>query len=367
VKELRMTPSISAPLILIVGSANKSRTDYDPKLTNPDAAPTAAEELGAELARRGCRIVVYSASENYLECDFVRGFLGSSKKNARGMIEVRFPQTERASAEFPAPETRKDIFVPKADRNSSWEASFYASLADADGVLVIGGGHSARAIGHMALAFRKPVVALAYFGGAAQAIWEAIEPGADLPSKQDHQAMAHWERGFASKIIDALLAQGETLRARARANEQTLRRRRATLSILAAVCLLVVAIALTVLAFTLPDARTNPLFTWLLFVVGPIAGAGTALASAGWRADDDGRSAVTTGGLGFVAGLISSLYYLLAQFSTADDAKSIKNVAIIVAMATGLAAGFTVDQVLKQATSRTKTLGRGGLPTGGPS
>jgi hypothetical protein len=364
VEEEEMTSSLSGPLILIVGSADLSRQDYDPKLVNPKAAPEAAEELGLELARRGCRIVVYSASEQYLERDVVRGFVGASKKNATKMIEVRYPYAAPGNAEFPEADSRKDLFDPTEDhRNASWEASFYASLRNADGVLVIGGGHSARAIGHMALAFQKPVAALACFGGAAQAIYRAILPGKDLASEEDLRAMnpATWKRELAPALVNALFAQRDALRLRAEAEETARRRRRATFSIVAAVCILMAAIAMTVLGFTLPDARANWLFTWLLFFVGPIAGAGSALASAGWRADDDGRSAVTTAGLGFVAGLISSLFYLLAQFSTANDTQSIKNVAIIVAMATGLVAGFTVDQVLKQAAAgRFRIAGQGG-------
>jgi hypothetical protein len=77
---------------------------------------------------------------------------------------------------------------------------------------------------------------------------------------------------------------------------------------------------------------------------------GSALASSGWRAGEDERSIVATAGLGFVAGLVSSLFYLLAQLSTAGDAQSIKGLAIVVAMATGLLAGFTLDHVLRQAT-----------------
>lgn len=343
---------MSGPLILIVGSADVSRSDYDPPLSNPGTAPVAAEELGAELARRGCRIVVYSSSESYLERSVVRGFVGASKKTANGTIQVRYPYSEPGSAQFPEAQSRPDLFVPTADRNAGWEAAFYASLRDADGMLVIGGGRSAHAIGHMALAFQIPLITLACFGGAAKAVWLAIRPGTDLASEENLQVMnpPAWRSDLSPGIVAALLAQGEIRRSRAQAKEADLRGRTATLQTTYAVLMLMAAIGATVWGFTLSEPHTV-LFAWLLFFVGPVAGAGSALASAGWKASDRSRSTLMTAGLGFVAGAISSLFYLLAQVSTVADAQSIKGLAIVVAMTTGLLAGFTFDQAFQQATA----------------
>ena len=349
----RKTLAMSAPLILIVGSANSARGDYNPLLVDAQSATSAAEQIGAELARRGCRIVVYSASNSFLEADVVRGFVKALKKNAKAMIEVRYPHTAPHSAKFAEAQDRPDLFVPTPDRNASWEAAFYASLSDADGVFIIGGGWSAHAIGYMALAQQLPILSLACFGGAAKNIWLAVRPGIDLPTEAQQQLMnpPAWRADLAAGLVDALLAQADVLRVRAAASELAQRGRRATRRIVGAVAVLAAATAVTVWGFTLPVPHTDSTFTWLLFFVGPLAGAGSSLGLSGWRMNDDGHSMVATAGLGFIAGLVSSLFYLLAQVSTAAEPQAIKGLAIIVAMASGLIAGFTLDQVLKQATA----------------
>jgi hypothetical protein len=342
---------MAAPLILVVGSAEAGRTDYQPQLENADKARLAAEHIGSELARRQCRIVVYSASKEYLEGDVVRGFAGAVAKTAKAMIEVRYPYTAAASAEFKESHDRPELFLSVSDPNASWEAAFYASLRDADGIVIIGGGRSAHAIGYMALAFDVPILSLACFGGAGRAVWLAMKPDIDLPTKDHHQRMnpAGWKESAVSGLIDALLEQGEALRRRAEIADAAVRQRRATWRIGASVALLLAAIALMVWGYTLPEPRTDLLFVALLLLVGPVAGAGSSLALSVWSAADDTRSLGVTAGLGFVAGLFSSLIYLLAQATTATDAKAIKSVAIFVAMATGLLAGFAVDRVFRQA------------------
>jgi hypothetical protein len=350
--------------VLIVGSADPNRTDYDPKLIEPTGARQAAEHIGAELARRGCRIVVYSANPEVIESDVVRGFVSALKRNVEKMVEVRYPHDAPDSFKFPEAEKRPEIFLSLPDRNSDWEASFFASLRGADGVLIIGGGRSSQAIGYAALAYDVPVMSVAYFGGAAEKVWLAIKTGFHLPTDEDLRVMkpASWSPDTPRKIVDALFAQCKVRRerdaarrerdaaAKAAASEtraQRMRTRRA----ISAVFVLLIAIGIAVWGFALPEPRTDFLFNLLLILVGPVAGAGAALACSAWMAREDNRSGYVVGGLGFVAGLVSSLLYLLAQFSVSGDVKTIKGFAIYFAMATGLLAGFTMDQVLKQAST----------------
>ena len=42
-----------SPLVLIIGSAESGRKDYDPPLANAESAPAAAELLGKALAKAG--------------------------------------------------------------------------------------------------------------------------------------------------------------------------------------------------------------------------------------------------------------------------------------------------------------------------
>ena len=54
------------PLIAVVGSASDAKKD-ELKLLNPEQARQAAMELGRELAKAGCRIVVYSSYPEFIE------------------------------------------------------------------------------------------------------------------------------------------------------------------------------------------------------------------------------------------------------------------------------------------------------------
>lgn len=49
---------MAGPLIAIVGDVNPTRT-FAPAMSDPAKARRAAEELGAELGRRGARLLVY--------------------------------------------------------------------------------------------------------------------------------------------------------------------------------------------------------------------------------------------------------------------------------------------------------------------
>jgi hypothetical protein len=85
-------PRAVGPLILIIGSADVSRSDYNPPLLNAAEAPGAAAKIGEALAKAGCRIVVFSSDPAYVEADVVRGFVNGSAKSARRQIQVRAPQ-----------------------------------------------------------------------------------------------------------------------------------------------------------------------------------------------------------------------------------------------------------------------------------
>jgi hypothetical protein len=52
--------------------------------------------------------------------------------------------------------------------------SFYGSLVQADGVLLVGGGRSSLITGVLALTYRVPVLALQAYGGSGEKIWKAL-------------------------------------------------------------------------------------------------------------------------------------------------------------------------------------------------
>jgi hypothetical protein len=81
---MAILPRAVGPLILIIGSADVSRSDYNPPLLNAAEAPRAAAEIGEALAKAGCRIVVFSSDPAYVEADVVRGFVNGSAKSGAG-------------------------------------------------------------------------------------------------------------------------------------------------------------------------------------------------------------------------------------------------------------------------------------------
>ena len=70
------------PLIAIVGSVYPNR-QQELHLNDPDRARQAAEELGAELAKRGCRIQVYSSTPTFHQLQRRAGPAGCSCSPSR--------------------------------------------------------------------------------------------------------------------------------------------------------------------------------------------------------------------------------------------------------------------------------------------
>jgi hypothetical protein len=147
-----MSPNLSSPLIAIVGSIDTRRTDYEPALTNTDAAQAAAEALGRALAEAGCRIIVYSSDEGFIEGDVVRGYVEVARDRVAEraqFIQIRYPSDYVPS--FPEQAQYGDLFDPQPDVQEVWEISYYVSLRDAHGILLMGGG---RDCGRWPTAFR---------------------------------------------------------------------------------------------------------------------------------------------------------------------------------------------------------------------
>jgi hypothetical protein len=100
------------PLIVIAGSADPKRTDYEPPIPDIAGLHAAADQLGTELARAECRILVYSSA--FIEAEVVRGFVGAKTAPAKS-IQVRFP-AGTAAASFPEFENNPELFDFRAIR-----------------------------------------------------------------------------------------------------------------------------------------------------------------------------------------------------------------------------------------------------------
>ena len=349
---MAILPRAEGPLILIIGSADVSRSDYNPPLLNAAEAPGAATKIGEALAKAGCRIVVFSSDPAYVEADVVRGFVNGSTKTARRQIQVRAPQGS-PEATFHVPGAHSDIFDLHPDQDSHWVAPFYRAIRDADGVIIIGGGRSALIMGHLALAMGLPLLTPACFGGSARHVWAAIKPGDDLPTQEERNEMGKpdWRPEYATRCVSLLNAQIERRKARltARARGEAWR---------AGLAFVLVGIVVVLLAaangFT-PSAD-------LLFGIGPVAGMAGALTRSFTSLEDGGHSVIVTLLFGAVSGLMVSLVYLVAQLSAAGGTGEIKQLAVAVVWmaATAFGAGFVFDRTLKQ-------LAEGKLRPGGRS
>jgi hypothetical protein len=134
---------MAASKIAIVGGADPERNDpqrsdsYKPKV-HIEAANAIAQALGAELAKRGHSIIVYHSGAAYIEAEVVKGFANAAPRNERSII-VRQPQMG-TPAIFQEEKTHPKLFRRIVDTSDLWEVSFYRSLADSDGVILIGGG-----------------------------------------------------------------------------------------------------------------------------------------------------------------------------------------------------------------------------------
>lgn len=192
------------PLIAIVGSANPARK-YDPPV-DVQAVQVMARQLGAALAAQGCRIVVYHSGAEFIERDVVAGFVEANPPHEH-VIVVRHPQ-QAVMPPFPEEATHSQLFDPLADTSDDWEVSFYRSLTDADGVLLLGGGQSTVIAGQVAIGARIPLMAIAASGGGASKAWKTVLPGHDLPSRDEHTLMGRpWTEGSAAACVKALLDQ----------------------------------------------------------------------------------------------------------------------------------------------------------------
>jgi len=201
---------MSSPLIAIVGSVHQSReTEFANRaipLKNIPLAKTAAENLGRALAQKGCRILVYSSDASFIEPDLVHGYV-ESKEAQPESIEVLYPMNQRPS--FPEEKDPKGLFHFTQDTHSEWEISFYRSLRDADGVILMGGGTSTLIAGLVAMGFGKSIVACETFGGYASKIWALLPVYHNLlfPKEINLMAEVNWTPALADKYVDILLAQ----------------------------------------------------------------------------------------------------------------------------------------------------------------
>jgi hypothetical protein len=241
------------PLIAVVGSAEPART-YDPPLRHPELVAPACADLGRELAAAGCDLLMYSSVAGFIEADVVRGYVASGAARP-GSIHVHSPVDSRGG-QFPEAKEHRDLFDPRPDSSGDWEVSYYRSLVEADGVLLVGGGRSTFVTGLIALAFDIPTLPVATFGGHAAKVWPALDRVRNDTVTQELGVMAapDWRADSARTLVTGLLAQRDRRAQKAerarRAEHREDRRAAISLTIAAGLLLLGLATIPAVYAWT---------------------------------------------------------------------------------------------------------------------
>src|SRR5208283_251280 len=227
------------PIVAIVGNAITS-----------EKAPAAAEVLGRELAKAGFRILVYSSEPDFLECHVVRGYV-ASRAAVRSSIQVRYP-LHGVKPAFAEQSTNSELFDWRPDHAPDWEMSFYLSLSEVQGILLMGGGPSTLIAGAVARGHQLAMVALPGFGGRSAQVWVNLRPGQDLASSDEISLMARpdWSDEMGAECVkvlrDQLARQAENARQKRleEARKETSIRRHAVIaSVLFAVAFAMVPIS----------------------------------------------------------------------------------------------------------------------------
>jgi hypothetical protein len=308
-----------APIVGIVGNVK-----LDP------AAPAAAEALGRELAKAGFRILVYSSGADFLEGCVVRGYV-ASRLAARCSVQVRYPFKGDKPA-FAEQQSNEEVFDWRPDYSQDWELSFYQSIDEVDGLLLMGGGNSTLIAGVVAMGHEVAMLALAGFGGNAAKVWEALRPGRDLLTADEYSLMARpgWNDERAAECVAAIKAQIARKAERERLRRLEERRREISVTRHAgfALALFLLAVLSVPMAWgwSLPQTSvpTNPLLVlWLLFLTPLLAGVSGSTVRLVFDAREgsvplSSQSAITTAALGLIAGGVAGLLFITAQVTTAE-------------------------------------------------
>ena len=339
------------PKIAITGSADPSRTPeahpdpqwtYDPPV-DVDLARKMAGAIGAELARRGCRLVVYDSDNKFIEGEAVTGFVQANSKTPKTII-VRQPQT-RTPKPFPEEATHRELFERRVDSSDQWDVSYYRSIADADGVVLIGGAYTTRIAGQVAIGARIPILTLEKSGGAASQVWKTLLPEVDLPTLDEHARMAlDFSPATVVSWVNALL------------DQRTRRHRVETKEIRghANIAMVMFAVAL-ILAFAgnLVPAGVAGLSHWALIASMLLGGgAGAAIRMVFERRYGVGPlvtpSIAVTIGLGTISGGMAGLLYLVAQPGNIDLAGSSGLRLISIVAVVSVVGGLTAETVFRK-------------------
>ena len=340
------------PMIAILGCVDKRR-EQELALSDTAMANTAAEQLGAESAQRGWHILVSCpsiATAEFAEAPVVRGYVKSGKAG-RDSIEVHRP-VGSTLPRFPEESTHAGLFRFELRDSDDWAVASFLSLANADGMIVIGGGESTYIASLVGIGYRTPIVALAAFGGKAKEIWAVLKSSDNrlaTAAEMNHMAQPGWAADSARRCVDMLLAQ------RARKEEGialVFARERKRVSVLAASVFLSFLAILVVMAHLSRSEKLGLAFSYSMLCLPAVAGAVGSLVrllfdwAQGNKTLASQPSPLISASLGAVAGGVAGLFFVLAQKVAIGNFQDSQAVALLpFVFIVGLVSGLTLDKV----------------------
>lgn len=276
-----------------------------------DEARKTAQEIGEALAIAGMGLVVYFSDDASLEPHVVTGYVKALPPGVgAGSIRVRFAESQKNLVRFTEQTTHSDLFDRNLFPGQDWEAPFYRSLVNAEGVdavLLMAGATSTLIAGQIALARPLPVLAIDKFDGSAGVIrTELARSSQDYPSSTTHTIMQSvtWLRNKSAERAK----QQEEARQREMNYLKGISQREKTTW---AACAFIALIVTVFFGVARPPAPDN--YSFLMFSGLITAGAtGALIRSIIWGAEDvsPARSLL----LGGVAGFVVGVAYLIPQW-----------------------------------------------------
>lgn len=313
-------------------------------------AQATARELGVALAEAGMGLVVYFSDQNSLEPHVVSGFVQATPLGTgAGSIRVRFAESQKHLVKFSEQATRGELFERSLFPGQDWEAPFYRSLVEAEGVdavLLMAGGRSTLIAGQIAVARPLPVLAVDKFVGTAANLRTELATGtAGYPSATTHTipAMVEWLK----KKCEVRAEQ----QARARKNEINYLRivSQKAKTIWTGLSFLALLLVIFIGVGQAPHPGMYPFLTFTGLVVAGATGA--LIRSVRWGAEETAPS--TSLLLGGVAGFVVGLAYLIPQWigapgvldSSATQVLATDKIQFISAVLVSISAGVGFDTV----------------------
>jgi hypothetical protein len=277
----------------------------------------------------------------------------------KGSIRVRYAESQRGQVKFPEEKDYQELFDPQLFPGPHWEAPFYRSLAEEDGVdavLLLGGETSTLIAGQIAVARRLPILTIDEFGGSAAKIWNQIAQA--FPNKNYHAWATRSVASHVARLKEDCAALAQR-RAQMRAREQafslmTAQRTKILHAAAAFVCLL--ATLFFGMVYT-PYPAVYPFITFAGLIAAGATGALTRVVLWG-PPESDPRASLL---LGSIAGFVVGLAYLIPQWVgapgvLAPDTNSISATdkiqlasAILVAISAGVGFDTVFNRLQEQA------------------